>query len=455
MTNCIALYRPRIDVCGFVTLLTAIDSVARRALRLSSSEPHDSWRIPGNFRNRSRGLQVRPSVDNRSKSTKMGAPADAGEVTREQTSSCQEEDAKVCDTENIPLIRRQVEYYFSDSNLPRDRFLLAKMDENEGSWVSIGTILTFNKMKTLKASTEQVLVALSSSELIEIDKEKERIRRRTPLPDPQEQVGRSLYAKGWIATDPEPSVESIEELFAPYGKVILVRIRKWHDENHALHFKGSVFVEFENAESMERAAADKHVIQVNDRESGEKVDKELIVHEMEAYLELKKAESRERSRMYKQRKAALKAALQETSGSSKQKGRALVEASEFEKGLILRVDKIPDNSSREDLKESLELFGDIAWVDFERGQSSGFVRFSSATSAAAASTAVTEAKVHINGKAFTGTVLHGDSEQSYWTKVWELQDKVRKSKKRSYGSSRGGNSSHKRQRTGSRNRGRG
>ncbi|CAN8023691.1 unnamed protein product [Ixodes persulcatus] len=43
-------------------------------------------------------------------------------------------------------IIKQIEYYFGDFNLPRDKFLREKVKLDEG-WVPIETLLTFNRLK--------------------------------------------------------------------------------------------------------------------------------------------------------------------------------------------------------------------------------------------------------------------------------------------------------------------
>jgi len=44
---------------------------------------------------------------------------------------------------------RQMEFYFSDSNLPRDRFLLERVHENPEGFVDIGLVATFARMREI------------------------------------------------------------------------------------------------------------------------------------------------------------------------------------------------------------------------------------------------------------------------------------------------------------------
>jgi hypothetical protein len=44
---------------------------------------------------------------------------------------------------------KQMEFYFSDSNLPRDKFMLEKVHESEEGFVDIGLIATFSRMRDI------------------------------------------------------------------------------------------------------------------------------------------------------------------------------------------------------------------------------------------------------------------------------------------------------------------
>ncbi|KAM0941055.1 putative la-type HTH domain, winged helix-like DNA-binding domain superfamily [Dioscorea sansibarensis] len=72
-------------------------------------------------------------------------------------------------------IAHQVEYYFSDENLPSDYHLLSLLDED--GWVSIHSVATFRRLNNLaKNNTWLILDVLRSSNFIEVRGDK--IRRR-------------------------------------------------------------------------------------------------------------------------------------------------------------------------------------------------------------------------------------------------------------------------------------
>ena len=65
--------------------------------------------------------------------------------------------------------RPQIEFYFSDSNLPRDAFLLSAVEEAPDGFVSLALICTFSRMRSLlelKGSEGAPLTAATVSRLL-------------------------------------------------------------------------------------------------------------------------------------------------------------------------------------------------------------------------------------------------------------------------------------------------
>ncbi|KAJ9636839.1 hypothetical protein H2199_007833 [Coniosporium tulheliwenetii] len=154
-------------------------------------------------------------------------------------------------------IRKQVEFYFSDSNLIQDKFLLDLVRGHENRAVPIKVIHSFKRMRHFQPYSA-VVAALRESSILDVTADDE-IRRKTPLP---EEVGkdvddekikifedkampRSIYAKGFGEEGPSTQFD-IEAFFMPYGPTNQIRLRRtWQDKT----FKGSVFVEFDSEDT--------------------------------------------------------------------------------------------------------------------------------------------------------------------------------------------------------------
>ncbi|KAK5441911.1 hypothetical protein LTS15_011176 [Exophiala xenobiotica] len=149
-------------------------------------------------------------------------------------------------------IRRQVEFYFSDSNLPKDKFLRESVRDSENNSVDLAKIHDFKRMRHFQP-LEAVIEALRESTFVELIDNDTRVRRKE-LPedwdDPNKitvfedaAMPRSVYVKGFGEEVPSTQFD-IEAFFSTYGPTKAVRLRRTNDKL----FKGSVFVEFETEE---------------------------------------------------------------------------------------------------------------------------------------------------------------------------------------------------------------
>lgn len=87
-------------------------------------------------------------------------------------------------------IIRQVEYYFGDINLPRDKFLQGQIKENEDGWVPLEVMLKFKRLANISDDAKVIAEALEKSEekvvLVNDDKTKVRRNPEKPLPENNE-----------------------------------------------------------------------------------------------------------------------------------------------------------------------------------------------------------------------------------------------------------------------------
>uniref|UniRef100_UPI00358E8C2D la-related protein 7-like n=1 Tax=Myxine glutinosa TaxID=7769 RepID=UPI00358E8C2D len=72
------------------------------------------------------------------------------------------------------LIRKQVEFWMSDANLHKDRYLRGLMGEEND--IAISSLTTFKKMKELTTDIALVARALKSSATLEVSNDGKRIR---------------------------------------------------------------------------------------------------------------------------------------------------------------------------------------------------------------------------------------------------------------------------------------
>lgn len=78
-------------------------------------------------------------------------------------------------------VRKQVEFYFSDSNLQTDKFLWKIYESNDG-WVELKTILTFGRMRQYRPE-DKVISALKELKKLVLSANNDMIRRKDPIKD--------------------------------------------------------------------------------------------------------------------------------------------------------------------------------------------------------------------------------------------------------------------------------
>ena len=95
-----------------------------------------------------------------------------------------------------------VEFYFSDSNLPYDKFMWTLHTANEEHWVPIATVASFKRMKPYQShGVPWVAAALREySTDLEVDEKGENCRRSAEVKDskPEDQMDRSIYAVSYL-----------------------------------------------------------------------------------------------------------------------------------------------------------------------------------------------------------------------------------------------------------------
>jgi len=66
--------------------------------------------------------------------------------TKKRKSKGDQQDGKTIPSKGLSACKSILEFYFSDSNLNKDRFLKQKIAESPEGWVALGVLSTFNKV---------------------------------------------------------------------------------------------------------------------------------------------------------------------------------------------------------------------------------------------------------------------------------------------------------------------
>ncbi|OXU22748.1 hypothetical protein TSAR_002253 [Trichomalopsis sarcophagae] len=141
-------------------------------------------------------------------------------------------------------ILKQMEFYFGDSNLSKDRFLSELIKECPD--VPLDTFIKFNKIRSLTTDIGRIAKALSKSTMLQVSENGKTVRRITPIVEKQNIDECTVYVQR-LPSDADH--EWLSSLFSEYGPVAYVSIPKFK----ATHkIKGFAFVEFETPDGAKK-----------------------------------------------------------------------------------------------------------------------------------------------------------------------------------------------------------
>ncbi|MCP9260905.1 Sjogren syndrome antigen B (Autoantigen La) [Dirofilaria immitis] len=263
-------------------------------------------------------------------------------------------------------IIEQVEYYFGDINLPRDRFLQEEIKKDDG-WVQLTTMLKFKRLAQISSDPKIIGESLKHSKLMQISEDGNKIRRNPEVPLPENSL--EYWQKGF---ERDTKLDDILNFVKQFGSVENVMMRREKSEKRA--FKGSVFVTYKDQKVAE-AFVNSDTKQFNGN------DLLKMMHGV------------------------------------KKKNLEIVH---FVKGLVLSVVNIPkENCDLMKVKDFFKQFGDVQYVVYEKGDEKAQIRFGGEENGAAiawklAAEKGEDGKVMFEGNELKGTVLDGEEEEEYW-----------------------------------------
>ncbi|KAG0674160.1 hypothetical protein C6P42_002381, partial [Pichia californica] len=157
-------------------------------------------------------------------------------------------------------ILKQVEFYFSESNLLNDKFLFTTQNANDG-WVPIQTISQFERMKKYRPIEIIVKSLRNSKDLLEVSENGEMVRRKIPLPKNYNEIQLNINKRS-IFVEKLPTNLNLDDLltfFQLIAPVNQVRMKKNKDKI----FTGCCIVEFKNSIDAEKILNSENKLKYN------------------------------------------------------------------------------------------------------------------------------------------------------------------------------------------------
>jgi len=184
-------------------------------------------------------------------------------------------------------IVKQLEFYFSDTNLPYDKFLQNETKADNG-WVKISVLLTFKRLASISNQPLEIASAVKNAvgSILEVDDTNEKIRRKTdnvvPVADQEflnDMIERSIYCKGFPKT---ATMDEILEFAATFGDKIIskVTLRRLKTKE----FKGSLYFTFSTKQQAEEFLK-KESVQYKDVELERMWEKDFLEEKKKEFTE--------------------------------------------------------------------------------------------------------------------------------------------------------------------------
>ncbi|KAJ9190196.1 hypothetical protein P3X46_001423 [Hevea brasiliensis] len=159
------------------------------------------------------------------------------------------------DEETAKKLLRQVEFYFSDSNLPRDDFLMKKVSQGKDGMVSLGLVCSFSRIRAFLGLgkirqddipyrvLKSVAEILRKSDFLKVSDDGKKVGRVKELSKPEEVI--QQMDERTIAASPfqyDVTMENVESFFAKFSKVNSVRLPRHVADKRV--FCGTALIEF-------------------------------------------------------------------------------------------------------------------------------------------------------------------------------------------------------------------
>ncbi|XP_049534360.1 la-related protein 7 [Anopheles darlingi] len=142
-------------------------------------------------------------------------------------------------------IRSQMEFYFSDANLSKDRYMSVLLREDP--FIPLQEFLKFNKIKALASNVEEIATALKNSDLLTLSDDNQKVRRTKEFVERENSEDCTLYVE---SLPPKADLDWVRNVFSSYGKVAYVSLPRFKFSKKIKEFG---FVEFEEEASVSKA----------------------------------------------------------------------------------------------------------------------------------------------------------------------------------------------------------
>ncbi|XP_059490666.1 la-related protein 7-like [Neocloeon triangulifer] len=344
--------------------------------------------------------------------------------------SLQAEDDKAAAEKKEDLLRKildVLEFYFSDINLSRNKFLAHKVLEDP--YVPITLLMSFHKLKELTDNEDMLIEAIKLSKMLHITEDSKKVFRTTEI-QPVDQIEEHVI---YVENVPEnKDHEWLRQIFSTYGQVFYVSLPVFRKSRQN---KGFAFVEFASEKDALKAyqafQSSNQLIPTSmppeellsiktfdepDSEVATEVDRKTLVNSVVetrelAQLGMKVMLKGDWRRLRNRFLNKLHTKNKQTKEKSDEKEVESVECN-YKEGLVLKLEKAKHEGNLEEYLMGIRMRpkGGVVYVNNRKNSDFVFIRFATAEQAG---NFLSQDLPHI-------TLIEGKEEAKYWEMVAKI-----------------------------------
>ncbi|XP_076811556.1 la-related protein 7-like [Clavelina lepadiformis] len=144
-------------------------------------------------------------------------------------------------------LKEQVEFYFSDANLARDKFLANHVGPDGTNFMPLNLLTTFNCLKEIGATPELICRAVKNSLTVYVSKDNTMIARKCAFINKSYDMDQNTIYIECLPID--TTIQWIKEMCRKLGPIKYISLPKFKSG----FIKGFAFIEFENTEDANKA----------------------------------------------------------------------------------------------------------------------------------------------------------------------------------------------------------
>lgn len=158
----------------------------------------------------------------------------------------------------ILMFKSQMEYYLSDANLIKDKYLTDLIDKHNRKYVDVVEFLKFNKIKDIAGKNDisftkvlpLLIKGIERSDKLKLNSLNDKVRRKDEFVFSnklkQEISKRTIYIEN---LDSNVTIDQISTVFKKCGHIVSVDLPKYKDDQG----KGYAFIQFSNVSNIDEA----------------------------------------------------------------------------------------------------------------------------------------------------------------------------------------------------------